>query len=489
MDWSLDIFSNPEIYKSGIVGKTEFVRSKYGNIKLDTKMPEIKKDSILAVVHNWGGGSERYIQDVAKETVKYKFVFLRSKNRPGKIATVEMGEYKVDIDMERDMEELVRILRILKVKCVHISQLVCHYIDGIQMMINGLKVPYIVTLSDTLLFPEAQKGDFYMLKDPNGVLKLLGNAPSIVTHTHSTKHEYNKRYPKINIQVIPCQELEYITIKTQIKDSKPIKVVIIGSILGSKGGARIQECANDAVIRKLPITFTVHGGGVNLKWVNMAGPYKSDEELFERLRQDQPHIIWMPGHHFETWSYVLTLAQQSGIPYIIPDMDMFKERNKGLNGFEYYNLQWSPSMINNFIISKYEQWKEPFDISKAKMKHDASPEYTRLYTLLITGRDNITDMVSMGLPEDFDWCAYLYLNKDVLHVSCTKEFAISHWMKHGKRENREYKIEGKRLYTFNHEYYIDSHIDIKFAGINTYEKALRHFLMCGYKEGRKWCKQ
>lgn len=47
----------------------------------------------------------------------------------------------------------------------------------------------------------------------------------------------------------------------------------------------------------------------------------------------------------------------------------------------------------------------------------------------------------MGLPQDFDWKAYLILNPDVAKVSCTEQFARKHWLRAGALEGRKYKTE------------------------------------------------
>ena len=88
-----------------------------------------------------------------------------------------------------------------------------------------------------------------------------------------------------------------------------------------------------------------------------------------------------------------------------------------------------------------------------------------------------------NLPEDFDWNIYIKLNKDLSNIKL-KSHAIKHYLKHGKSENRLYKID-KTNYPidFNWKNYIILNPDLKC--INELD-ALNHYLQFGKKEKRKY---
>lgn len=100
--------------------------------------------------------------------------------------------------------------------------------------------------------------------------------------------------------------------------------------------------------------------------------------------------------------------------------------------------------------------------------------------------------------EKFNWIFYTTHNSDLVHIT-TKEDAYRHWMKHGKYEgriseppvNQIKQNNEKECETFDWETYLELNRDLKDAGINTREEAIRHWLQHGKQENREyifdWC--
>ena len=89
-----------------------------------------------------------------------------------------------------------------------------------------------------------------------------------------------------------------------------------------------------------------------------------------------------------------------------------------------------------------------------------------------------------NLPKDFKWRIYLKLNKD-LYQTLDKKEAIKHYLKHGIKENRIYKIDYSKIPDdFDWKKYIEINNDLNY--IKTEVEALAHFLSFGINEKRKY---
>jgi hypothetical protein len=99
--------------------------------------------------------------------------------------------------------------------------------------------------------------------------------------------------------------------------------------------------------------------------------------------------------------------------------------------------------------------------------------------------------------DSFDWENYIFFYEDLQNDNInTKEKAWNHWKKHGKNEGRLYfdlKNKNSNAPTsfdmsiddyFDWEKYVNYYEDLKNDNINTKEKALRHWIKHGEKEGR-----
>lgn len=95
----------------------------------------------------------------------------------------------------------------------------------------------------------------------------------------------------------------------------------------------------------------------------------------------------------------------------------------------------------------------------------------------------------------FDWISYIKNNEDLLHSGIkTKKGAWAHWINNGKNEGRNfYSIHDtnkknanndKTFENFNWNAYLENYKDLQDSGINSKEKAWRHWSNHGVAEGR-----
>ena len=105
----------------------------------------------------------------------------------------------------------------------------------------------------------------------------------------------------------------------------------------------------------------------------------------------------------------------------------------------------------------------------------------------------------MSLPDDFNYNIYLDINNDLRHAGInTEELAINHYIHHGKNEGRKYKHihfykneQKDKIYMllpddFDYKSYLNINDDLPYAGINTEDLAINHYITYGKNEGRKY---
>lgn len=100
--------------------------------------------------------------------------------------------------------------------------------------------------------------------------------------------------------------------------------------------------------------------------------------------------------------------------------------------------------------------------------------------------------------ENFNWINYIENYKDLRDAGIdTEEKAYKHWINHGEKEGRTYldkdcinygEKEEKSYINKDFDWikYVENYKDLQEAGINTKEKAYRHWINHGKKEGRTY---
>ncbi|MBL0374978.1 glycosyltransferase [Rhizobium sp. KVB221] len=117
--------------------------------------------------------------------------------------------------------------------------------------------------------------------------------------------------------------------------SDRIRVAIIGAISDIKGFPRLLECAQHAYCHGLPLQFIVFGYTRNdaafsdLPNVEILGAYEPSS-IGSLLARYQPHISFFPNLWPETFSYTLSLAFEAGLWPVVTDIGAPAERVREL---------------------------------------------------------------------------------------------------------------------------------------------------------------
>lgn len=108
-----------------------------------------------------------------------------------------------------------------------------------------------------------------------------------------------------------------------------IRVALIGGISRIKGSSVLAECAREAHARRLPIEFVIFGttadGVCDQPNVHVLGSYE-EEELPSLLEAHAPDLAFFPNQWPETFSYTLSEAMASGIWPVVTDIGVPAER-------------------------------------------------------------------------------------------------------------------------------------------------------------------
>jgi hypothetical protein len=216
------------------------------------------------------------------------------------------------------------------------------------------------------------------------------------------------------------------------------------------------------------------------------------------------------------------LNRQNGIPEDF-DWHIYKSNNPDLYGIKTYH-----DAVRHYKEHGYRESRKISDDVVASNKSSVIVDVNNISPVTdvnnispVTDVNDISTNVDVELPRDFDWNVYRTANQDLQHIK-TRHDAIQHYLSHGWREMREYKVDSipvddsPRMEKVHVDYdWIDyRHVvpskevqkkvipdialphnfdwmsyklynpDLTF--INSYVDAVKHYREHGYKENREY---
>jgi glycosyltransferase involved in cell wall biosynthesis len=333
---------------------------------------------ILIITHTWGGGSEYFYQQLINHGSSFRFVTLRN-HQTGHQAKLHIP-WQGQIHIQSIDDNHTRtLLKNLPVKLIFVNQIVSYPIPSIIRLIYDLNVPYVITLHDGYyVYSDLQS---YTKKHPHGVDQMFSNllqkAALLTAPSETITRLYHTHIPSLKITMIPHEVLTFGSPLSVKKRSLPLLVGIIGTInTPGKGLDTIIDCANLAHNHHLPLKFIVFGQLTKPSpHVKVTGRYSSSTELFSRIQQYQPHMLWIPGLYLESYCYVLSLILLSTLPCAFPDISIYRERTKGFIGCNLYPPTLTQHQINQQLLTYYDQLPDPFQVTQVKLTHSFNPNY------------------------------------------------------------------------------------------------------------------
>lgn len=332
----------------------------------------------LFVTHDWGGGVEKHVGDLARLAVDAAEVLVLRPEGDGALSLRwqrDGEEFEAHFEAPADWETMVAFLASLGVARVHL-----HHVHGYPPEILGLPArlgaAYDVSLHDQFtVCPQ------YHLNDENGrycgepdaagcnrclagrppqwpmdiatwrtaMRGFLGGASRVIAPSHDTAERTRRYYPEIKIlewphpQALPAARV------------RPVKVLLLGNMAPIKGLEVLAACVEDAKARGLPLHFSVLGHTAHAlpQWpeapLSVSGTYP-DDRLPELVALERADVAFFPSQVPESFSYTLTVAMQAGLPIVATDLGAFPDRLRNYRPHVLVPLDASPAHINDLLL-------------------------------------------------------------------------------------------------------------------------------------------
>ncbi|MBX9951626.1 MAG: glycosyltransferase [Candidatus Obscuribacterales bacterium] len=322
---------------------------------------------VLFIYHYWDGGVSRHVDDLLKMgRDKFLPLILRSQpstnNENGVLLSAPTAncQLQVTTDLQSDFGRLVMFLKDAQVQRIHV-----HHTLGfgpvIKRLTEELDVPFDFTAHDYyVLSPQPH------LSDSNGIFSgdpaeqdfssiaqetlapesrlwrhqqkwLIENASRVIVPSKDTEQRLQKYFKDRQFICASHKCFENLEEPLHIQalePNAPLRVLVIGEMQPHKGAAVLNEAAQIAKKKGLPITFELLGATsfafAPATHSNLVLHGRYDEgELQTLIRRCNPHIVWFCSQSPETYSYTLSAAFAAGLPVLVPEIGAFPERIQG----------------------------------------------------------------------------------------------------------------------------------------------------------------
>lgn len=365
---------------------------------------------ILCFTHVMGGGIVRYLKDRAESGREAGEVLLLAVPASPDGRTIRLtgidGRPMLpnlrDFDMERDGEDLTRLLRSLPVSAMEVHSTVgwsagaLQFIPGLARALgiafDFIAHDYVSVCPQINLINESgiycgEEGDEQckrclraLTKEPRiihsdmeeaGMGDIVGwrdryelfmeQAREVTAPSSDTAARLMKYFPGIHVVSRPHNEVidTYARCVAEPYLGGVLKVAIIGAIGPHKGAKVLQECADDAARRGLPIHFVVVGYTsipelASKANVTVTGAY-AEHEVFDRLAEVGAHVAFLPSIWPETYCYALSIAIAGGLSVCAFDLGAQAERLRAIEGGILLptEMMTAPDAINDMMLKLF----------------------------------------------------------------------------------------------------------------------------------------
>jgi GT2 family glycosyltransferase/glycosyltransferase involved in cell wall biosynthesis len=308
--------------------------------------------SVLYILHNLGGGTERHVLDLAErlEREGRQAILLRPfdakrfyLSRPAMPDTPNLT-----FAVPEERWTLLAALRSLAVEHIHIH----HTIDvpaEILRLVQDLELPYDWTIHDyyaicprinlideTRLYcgePDASRCQLCL--DSNGSIRgekvdihdwradyaaWLAGARKVFVPHDDVAQRLTRYFPDVDFVVRRHFESlpQARRVAAPLHAGEPLRIAVIGALGVHKGIDILVACARDALARSLPLTFLVVGHTAcdpvlrEMPNVILTGRYQ-EEDIFDILEPLRCHCAFFPSVWPETYTYTLSIAFLGGL--------------------------------------------------------------------------------------------------------------------------------------------------------------------------------
>jgi glycosyltransferase involved in cell wall biosynthesis len=312
------------------------------------------RDTILFIVHSWGGGTIRFASELADLIADRVDVLFAWGIEDKSLHISRRGPHRADHSflLSEGLDAPLSILKAAKIGRVNVIQTI-----GLQRhvmtLLERLAAPYDVTFTDYHHFSAAPH-----FEDENGrfvgddavvaiaraasrrVSPLLQHADRRIAISRDLAHRLRMFLPDLPItpvRVFERSDAACTPVHTiALDDGGPMRVLALGRPQAIKGLNTIMAVAERAAAENFPIEIALLGETApdvaerlsTLQRVRVLGRFEQSElaDIVARLR---PHLAWLPFNTPETYSYALSDAMKLGLPILVSEIGAVAERVSG----------------------------------------------------------------------------------------------------------------------------------------------------------------
>ena len=322
--------------------------------------------SVLCVLHNTGGGTERHVRELADALLdQCNFLALRpAQGGETLLEWMRPGEgFQLGFRLPDEYEMLVSVLRSLGVGLVHFHHLLGHS-PSLWGLPKSLAVPHDFTAHDFYSVcpqisltdhhsrycgekgPEQCAGCLQRSPAPGrvsietwraGYRPLLEHARRVYAPSADATARLRRYFPDARLVHVAHVDLAGplpAPAPGPLADRRPLRVVVLGALSPIKGADVLEATAVEAARRDAPLEFHLLGFAYRSLQkqpkarLTVHGQYE-EADLPELLTWLKPDVAWFPALWPETYSYTLSACLARGVPIVAPDLGAFPARLQG----------------------------------------------------------------------------------------------------------------------------------------------------------------
>ena len=343
---------------------------------------------LLFITHDRGGGTQKHIEELVEMfAADAQFLLLRpGGNGQHLLSWAHPGEaLQLIFNLPGDSDALQEGLQALAVRRIHF-----HHIIGLHPLLLELParlgVPYDFTLHDYYFCcPQITLTNYQnrycgepdaagcnrclaILPAPGGGTiqawrqrhqPFITQADRVLVPCADAARRLARYFPAAHILLAPHPDLDDQACPAPqpapLSGEEPLRIVVLGALSPIKGADVLEQCALDARLRGLPLTFELIGYAYRHlraapgSALNVHGAY-DNADLPALLAEAQPHLVWFPALWPETYSYTLSACLHLGLPVAVPDLGAFPERLAGRAWSWICPWRQSASDWNDFFV-------------------------------------------------------------------------------------------------------------------------------------------
>lgn len=413
---------------------------------------DLTKDvkTILILTHNFGGGTDRYVNDLIKKlNLRYRVLLLKANVNSNLISLLladGVTEIKFKLGNGTDHQGLVKnkeynellelIVSKYKVDMININSFILQSFEIIDVAKKfNIPTSYILhdfnlicptnhLIDDTLKYCGAcnygsekakcldhnmfypRKMTAHNLYNYRSYIKahVLPYIDCFISPSASAASIMQSFYPEIKkIDVIPHAIADsYAQSKSPIpaqQAKQKLRVAVIGSIGVHKGLNVLKKLVK--VIDHSKVEILLWGTSEPINHVTYKGSYTSDQ-VVDILQQNNLDLVLFPAIWPETFSYTLSESFAANIPAVVSNLGALKDR------VDEYNTGWVIDMNNTKglaeLLESLHDNRQIIDAKKANISKipaysldEMTDQYVHLYNDLIANKTAIHPSRSIAL--------------------------------------------------------------------------------------------